>query len=404
MGLFAALRVALDALLVNKGRSALTSLGIVIGISAVIAMVAAGAGARSKLDERLESVGKNLILIRPGGRTQSGVQADTAPLTSADAAAIRRQLGGTLLAAVAETQVIQRVAATPTHNWPTMIVGCTPDLQSARQWAVAQGRFLTEDDVKKVANVCLLGHSAKQRLFADRPNPLGQFVRIDNVQFRVVGVLAVKGRSPTGADQDDQLFVPLTTLQRKLAGNDRLTLVVASVRSENLIERAKEEITRILQEQHHLKPGAEDFDVNSVQEMAQLAVIMTSTLQVLIAVIASISLLVGGIGIMNIMLVSVTERTREIGIRLAVGASASDILVQFLLEALALAFVGGVLGILLGLLAAVAMAEIAGWPLVVSPFVVAVAFLVSAGVGVFFGYYPARKASRLDPIEALRYE
>jgi putative ABC transport system permease protein len=404
MSLFAAIRVALAALLVNKGRSALTSLGIVIGISAVIAMVSAGSGARSKLDERLDSVGKNLILIRPGGRTQQGTIADFVPLSSDDAAAIRKQVGP-LLVGVAESQMTQRLASTPTGNWPTAIVGSVPDLQRIRNWQVQYGRFYTEDDVKKLATVCLLGQTVRRKLFPDTPNPVGRFVRVGQLQLRVIGILGEKGRSPIGADQDDQIFVPITTLQRKLVGEERIALVVATAKSEDVIEKAKEEITRVLREKHRIKQGAnDDFDVSTVREMAELAVILTQVMQILIAIIASISLVVGGIGIMNIMLVSVTERTREIGIRMAVGATGADVLVQFLLEAVALALIGGVIGITLGILGAMGLAHVARWPLVVSPGIVVLAFLVAAGVGIFFGYYPALKASRLDPIEALRYE
>ncbi len=404
MSLLSAIRVALSALLVNKGRSALTSLGIVIGISAVIAMVSAGSGARSKLDERLESVGKNLILIRPGGRTQQGTIADLVPLTTDDAAAIRKQVGP-LLVGVAESQMTMRVASTPTGNWPTVVVGSVPDLQRIRNWHVTYGRFYTEDDVKKLATVCLIGQTVRHKLFPDTPNPVGRMVRVGQLQLRVIGVLGEKGRSPTGADQDDQIFIPITTLQRKLVGEERVALIVAAARSEDVIEKAKEEIVRTLRETHRIKPGAtDDFDVSTVREMAELAVVLTAVMQILIVIIASISLLVGGVGIMNIMLVSVTERTREIGIRMAVGATGADVLIQFLLEAVALALVGGVIGITLGIAGAMALARLANWPLVVSPMIVVVAFAVAAGVGVFFGYYPALKASRLDPIEALRYE
>jgi putative ABC transport system permease protein len=404
MSLLSAIRVAFAALLVNKGRSALTSLGIVIGISAVIAMVSAGSGARSKLDERLESVGKNLILIRPGGRTQQGTIADFVPLTTEDAAAIRKQVGP-LLVGVAESQMTQRLASTPSGNWPTVIVGSVPDLQKIRNWHMVHGRFYSEDDVKKLATVCLIGQTVQRKLFPTTPNPVGRSVRVGQLQLRVIGVLGEKGRSPTGADQDDQIFVPITTLQRKLVGEERVALIVAAARSEEVIEKAKEEITRVLREQHHIKPGSnDDFDVSTVREMAELAVILTAVMQILIVIIASISLVVGGVGIMNIMLVSVTERTREIGIRMAVGATGADVLIQFLLEAVALSLIGGVIGITLGIGGAMALARLANWPLVVSPMIVLIAFVVAAGVGVFFGYYPALKASRLDPIEALRYE
>jgi putative ABC transport system permease protein len=403
MSFFSAIRVALAALLVNKGRSGLTSLGIVIGISAVIAMVSAGDGARAKLDERLESVGKNLILIRPGARTQQGMVADFTPLTSADADAIKKQVGD-LVVGVAKLQFTQRVATTGINTWPTDIVGCDPEVLKVRKWKLTYGQFFTEDDVKKMAPVCLIGQTVRKKLFPDKPNPVGQTVRVDRLQLRIVGVLAEKGRSPTGADQDNQIFIPLTTLQRKLVGEEKLSMILTAVRDESQTEKAKEEILHVLREKHHVKPGQDKFDVSSVQEMSELALLVTRVLQVLVAVIASISLVVGGIGIMNIMLVSVTERTREIGIRMAVGATPGDILTQFLIEAVVLAMVGGVIGITLGIAGAIGIAKVAGWDVVISPFIVVLACVVAAGVGVFFGFYPAQKASRLDPIEALRYE
>jgi len=404
MSFFSAIRVALSALLVNKGRSMLTSLGIVIGISAVIAMVSAGSGARYKLDDRLESVGKNLILIKAGSRTQQGIVADYNPLKSEDAAAIRKQLGP-MLVGVAESQFTQRIVSTANVNHGTLIVGSVPDLKRIRNWKLASGQFYTDDDVKRLAPVCMLEQTARKKLFPDRPDPIGEVVRAGHLQLRVIGVMEEKGRSPTGADQDDQIFVPITTLQRKLTGDDSIAIIVTATRSEEMIEKAKDDIIRVMRDRHHIKVGGtEDFDVSTVREMAELAVILTTTMQVLIAIIASISLVVGGIGIMNIMLVSVTERTREIGIRMAIGATPGDVLVQFLIEAVVLALVGGIIGISLGIGGAVGLANVANWPVVVQPAVVLIAFLVAAGVGIFFGYYPALKASRLDPIEALRYE
>jgi putative ABC transport system permease protein len=403
MSLLAALRVALTALLVHKGRSTLTSLGIVIGIAAVIAMVSAGGGARQKLDERLENVGKNLILIRAGAYTQAGALADIRPLTSDDADAIRRQVGSRLVG-VAEVQATLRVASTRTNVWRTMLVGTSPEMEQVRQWRMAHGRFFNPDDVKKQTPVCLLGHTVRQKLFPDQPNPVGQLIKVDRVHLRVIGVLLPKGRSPTGGDQDDQIFMPLKTLQQRIVGEERMGMILAAVHSLDQIERAKEDISRVLRDRHRVKRGSEDFDVSSVREMAELARTLTRIMQLLIGIIASISLVVGGIGIMNIMLVSVTERTREIGIRMAVGASGFDVLTQFLIEAVVLALVGGLIGVILGVGGAIALAWLAGWPVHIDPFMVLLAFGVSAAVGVFFGYYPALKASRLDPIESLRYE
>jgi putative ABC transport system permease protein len=404
MSFLSAIRVAVAALLVNKGRSALTSLGIVIGISAVIALVAAGSGARVKLEERLDSVGKNLILVRPGGRTESGIMREFTPLAMEDADAIHKRVGP-LLVGVAPEQLTTRLALTRAGKWGVGVAGVVPDLQPVRNWKVAQGRFINDDDVKKTAAVCIIGQTAKQHLFPDRPNPIGEVVRLPTNPFRVVGVLGEKGRSPTGEDQDNQIFIPITTFQHQLVRQTDVNLILATARSESTIEQAKDEIIKVMRERRRLKPGEpNDFDVSSVREMAELAQILTATLQGLVGVIASISLLVGGIGIMNIMLVSVTERTREIGIRMAVGATGADVLIQFLIEAVVLALLGGILGITLGLVGAAVLADYFGWPLVVAPEIVVVAFGVAAGVGVFFGYYPAWKASRLDPIDALRYE
>ncbi len=404
MSFFSAIRVALAALLVNKGRSMLTSLGIVIGISAVIAMVSAGTGARFKLDDRLESVGKNLILIKPGSRTQQGLVADFAPLKIEDAQAIRKQVGA-LLVGVAESQMTQRIVSTAAGNHITLLVGTVPDVQRIRNWTMAYGRFFSDEEVNRVAPVCLLGQTIRKKLFPDKPDPVGEKIRVGQLQLRVVGVLAEKGRSPTGADQDDEIMMPITTIQRQVTGDYNVSLIVTAAKSEDLINKAKDDITRVMRERHHIRAGAtDDFDISSVREMAELAVILTNTMQLLIAVIASISLLVGGIGIMNIMLVSVTERTREIGIRMAIGATPADVLIQFLIEAVVLALVGGIIGITLGIGGAIGLAQVADWPVVVQPSIVALAFLVAAAVGIFFGYYPALKASRLDPIEALRYE
>jgi putative ABC transport system permease protein len=405
MSFLAAIRVALAALLINKGRSALTSLGIVIGISAVIAMVSAGYGAQKKLDEQLENIGKTMILVRAGGRTQQGAPADFHPLYQSDADAIRRQVGH-LLVGVAECQFTHRPVSYRSRYWPTVVVGTVPEVQQVRRWTLERGRFFTPTEVRNQAPVCLIGQTVRKKLFPDpKENPVGQMIRIDRLQFRVIGVLGEKGRAVTGADQDDQIFAPLSTVSRKLVGDDKLGMILTSARSEGDIEPAKEKIDAVLRVQHRIKPGTTpDYDINSVSEMAQLALFLTQVMQMLTAVIASISLLVGGIGIMNIMLASVTERTREIGIRMAVGASAFDVLIQFLIEAVVLSLIGGILGITLGILGVVGLAYAANWPVVFSPRVMFLALIVPVGIGIFFGYYPALKASRMDPIEALRYE
>lgn len=403
MNILNAFRIALNALVIHKGRSTLTSLGIIIGTGAVISMVSAGGGARQKLDERLDNVGKTLIVIRAGSRTQNGTLADIKPLTNDDATLLRKVLRPSITG-VAEVQATIRPVSTRTRNCITMVVGTSPDMQKVRSWVVQFGRFIIDEDLKKQAAVCVLGQTVREKLFPDMPNPVGQVIRIDRLQLRIIGVVEGKGRSPIGGDQDDQIFVPLNTLQRKIVGDESLSMLLTSVDNVDKLDRAKVDITRILREKRRVKEGLEDFDVSSVQEMAEIAVVMTRTMQFLIGIIASISLVVGGIGIMNIMLVSVTERTREIGIRMAIGATPADILTQFLIEAVMLSLLGGFIGVSLGIGAAVTLAWAAGWPIFVDYSMVLLSFLVSGGVGIFFGYYPALKASRLDPIEALRYE
>jgi putative ABC transport system permease protein len=403
MRLPAAVRVAFRALLVHKGRSALTSIGIIIGIGSVIAMVAAGDGVGRKLDERLATIGKNLIVVRAGARVKTGVIADPTPLTRDDAAALRKQLGHRLTA-VAEMQLAQREASTRDASRSFLLCGTTPELRVVRGWDVTAGRFLSRADLTQAAAVCVLGDTVRQKLFPDDPAPLGKVVRVERLPLRVVGLLAAKGRSPAGADQDDEILLPVTTLQRKVVGAERVNVILTAVPDADQIDPAVEAVTRVLRRAHRVKPGQEDFDVSSVREMAELGYVVTGSVQALVAVIASLSLLVGGVGIMNIMLVSVTERTREIGLRMAVGARAADILAQFLTEAVLLSVSGGLLGVSAGVACAAALAWAVGWPLVIAPAAVLLAVGVSAGVGVFFGFYPAWKASRLDPIDALRYE
>ncbi len=406
MSYFAALRVALEALFVNKGRSTLTSLGIVIGIMSVIAMVAAGGGAKEKLDERLDSVGKNLILLRPGGQTATGLNVQMTPLTSDDAKAIREDpILRPMIVGVAESQPMPTIVSAANITARTTLVGNPPDVFKIRRWELQGGRFLNEADNKKSANVCLIGDTVRKKLFPNKKLPLGDRVKVENVSLEVVGVLKPKGQAPTGADQDDQIFVPINTLQDKLAYSKTIAIIVIGVKRTEYLEPAVKRIDRIMMERHRIKnDGQKDYNVKSIEEMASLAVLLTDTLNILVIVIASISLVVGGIGIMNIMLVSVTERTREIGIRMAVGATPGDIRNQFLMESMMLALVGGLIGVLLGIGSAYAITRFLEWPIFISPFYIGLAFGVSALIGIFFGFYPAAKASQLDPIEALRYE
>jgi putative ABC transport system permease protein len=406
MSLFSAIRVALGALLVNKGRSVLTCLGIVIGIMAVIAMVVAGNGARASLDDRLDSVGKDLILMKPGGRANSGIVLSNDSFTPEEVKALRDDPAlKRLIKGLAENQSHLTTVSTPTVHHHTSVTGGVPEVFDVRKWEVAFGRLYNASDVKASAAVCLLGQTVRKKLFPHRPNPVGERIRVGNLRLEVIGVLKEKGRAPTGHDPDDQVFVPLSTLQEKIANVKRLDIITATAASQEVTAAAVKRAKIVLREKRRLKPGVDDtFEVSSVQEMAELAVTVTRIFNILVVVIASISLIVGGIGIMNIMLVSVTERTREIGIRMAVGATPGDIRNQFLIEAVVLSMVGGLIGICLGITVAVTVTRVAGWPTLMDPFYIALAFGVSAAVGVFFGLYPAAKAARLDPIEALRYE
>jgi putative ABC transport system permease protein len=407
MNIFSSLRIALEALFVNKFRSFLTSLGIIIGIMSVIAMVAAGSGAKEALDDRLDSVGKNLIIIRPGGRGPAGIVTQLAPLTAEDIQALRNDATlKHLVTGVAESQLMPlSMVSTNTGHHATSLVGVAPEMFTVRNWKLSAGRLLNQADQKKSASVCVIGETVRKKLFPNKKAPLGERLRIGNIRIEVVGVLQSKGRSPMGQDQDDQIFLPLSTLQDKIAQERRISIVVAGAKSLDTIEPATKRITEVLRTQHRLRPETkDDFDVSSVQELSSLAVFLTNTLNILVVVIASISLVVGGIGIMNIMLVSVTERTREIGIRMAVGATPSNVRNQFLIESVVLSLVGGTVGVLLGVAIAALIAHFLHWPFHIDPFYVILAFCVSALVGVFFGFYPAAKASQLDPIEALRYE
>ena len=402
------IQIAFRALRVNKMRSGLTMLGIIIGVAAVIAMVAVGAGASSKIAEQISSMGSNLLIILPGATTAGGVRMGmgTQPtLTMGDAEAILRECPAVEAVAPTHNGVAQVVYS---HmNWSTGVVGTTPSYLFIREWRLDSGRPFTLQDVKSATKVALLGRTVVENLFGDE-DPLGKIVRIQNLPFTVLGVLAEKGQDARGQDQDDTIMVPITTAQKKLFGVQfpgMVRVISVKARSAEDLSAAERQITSLLKQRHRIGPKQDnDFSVRNLTQFMQAREESSKVMTMLLAAIASVSLLVGGIGIMNIMLVSVTERTREIGIRMAIGAKTWDIRLQFLVEALALSLIGGVAGIILGVSASLIISQASGWPTVVSWVSILLAFGFSGIVGIFFGFYPAYKASLLNPIDALRYE
>jgi putative ABC transport system permease protein len=402
------LRISFRALKVNKMRSALTMLGIIIGVGAVITMLAVGTGASKKIAEQISSMGSNLLIILPGATTAGGVRmgAGTQPtLTMGDAEAIQKECPAVSDVAPILNGVAQVVYGH--QNWATGVVGTTPGMLSVRDWPLASGRPFTQQDVKSATKVCLLGQTVVDNLFGDL-DPSGQIIRIKKVPFTVVGVLAKKGQSPQGQDQDDTIYIPVTTAQKKLFGTTfpgMVRIMMVKAKSTEDLAPAEKQINELLRQRHHIGMKQEnDFTVRNLTQIMETAEQSTKVMTLLLGAIASVSLLVGGIGIMNIMLVSVTERTREIGIRMAIGAKTWDIRLQFIIEALTLSLVGGIVGIIVGVSGSKILSVLAGWSTVISPFSILLAFGFSGLVGIFFGFYPAYKASLLDPIDALRYE
>ena len=408
MNLYSAGKVAIRSLRANKMRSILTMLGMIIGVAAVIIMVAIGAGANERIAAQIASVGSNLLLVLPGSTTSGGLRSgfgSTPTLTMDDAKAIGKELP-----AVALTSPSSRSSGPVVYgnqNWSTILQRVSPEYFEMREWKTIEGRYFTTQEMDAALKVCLLGTTVAGNLFGSE-SPVGKIVRIKRAPFIVVGVLESKGQSPNGQDQDDVVILPVTTLTKKLAGTSHSrsigVILVQAVDGER-VKEAEREVTSLLRQRHRIGTGQDDdFSVRNLSEMLALAESATRIMSLLLGGIASVSLVVGGIGIMNIMLVSVTERTREIGIRMAVGARERDILSQFLIEAVLLALMGGAIGIVLGAAGAVIISRLAGWSTLISPAAAFLAFGFSAAVGVFFGFYPARKASRMDPIEALRYE
>jgi len=403
-------RIALRSLRVNKLRTALTMLGIIIGVGAVIAMVAVGSGAQARVAEQIQSLGSNLIIVLSGSTTSGGIrlgQGTQLTITEDDASAIAREVPAVQVAAPSMRGAAQVVYGN--LNWSTAVYGVTPDYLEAREWAVEGGRALTLDDVDGALKVALLGQTTAQNLFGDA-EPTGQIIRIRKVPFTVIGILGRKGQSSWGQDQDDVIMIPLSTAKKKVLGasqaNPRAVGGISiKIRPGEDMSEAETQIRALLRQRHRLQSYQDDdFWLRNLSEVLQTQEESSRVMTYLLAAIASVSLLVGGIGIMNIMLVSVTERTREIGLRMAVGARRRDILTQFLVEAVTLSLIGGTIGIAIGLGSSQAISALARWRTLVPPEAVALAFAFAAGIGIFFGFYPARKAARLDPIEALRYE
>jgi len=405
----AILRVAWRALLRNRMRSFLTALGVIIGVGAVIAMVAIGEGAKARVEQSFAAMGTNLLIVMSGTTTAGGARGgygSMPTLTWDDLRAIQSEVPSVFLAAPSMRSVTQVLSED--ENWTTTVTGTTPEYFQIRSWRMAQGTEFTQSDVDGSTKVAVLGQTVVDRLFGPDGDPTGQVVRIRNVPFQVVGVMARKGQSSMGQDYDDAVMVPVSTFQSRIQGGLQKFLngvILVSAVSPAETARAQRDVEALLRDRHRIQPGADDdFSIRNLTEIASAQQEGTRTLTLLLSSIAAVSLLVGGIGIMNIMLVSVTERTREIGLRMAVGARPRDILAQFLVEALALSVAGGLFGIALGLVVAERLAKQFDWPMLVRPDIILLSVGFSALVGIAFGLYPARKASLLDPIEALRYE
>ncbi len=400
-----ALRIALRALRRNKLRSFLTMLGIIIGVGAVIAMVAIGEGAKKRVQEQIASLGTNLLVVLPGTMTLGGARTGSGgvqTLVGTDARAIMQEIPVVSQASPSLRQVLQVIASD--QNWSTVVQGVAPEFQQIRNWQVEQGRFLSEADVDSTAKVALIGRTVAYNLFGSE-SPIDAIIRIKKIPFRIIGVLGPKGQTGHGTDQDDVVMIPYSTMQKRIMGITYVQQIVVSAVSADKTQEATEQISALLRQRHRIQPGRDDdFNVRNLSDIAEAASNSATVMAILLGSIASVSLLVGGIGIMNIMLVSVTERTREIGIRMAVGARSRDIMLQFLVEAVVMAASGGIIGILLGIGSSLLLKRLVQLPMLIRPDIVAVAFLFSGAVGIFFGFYPAKKAANLDPIDALRYE
>jgi putative ABC transport system permease protein len=399
------IKVALLSIVRNTMRSLLTMLGIIIGVGSVITLVALGEGSQKDISSQVATLGTNLLMIRPGSSQVGGARGGSGTLDTLDLADVERlRTEATLLQGVSpEIRITSQVIA-GTNNWNTSVTGVLPEYATIRNYQVSSGTLFSERDIRTRSKVAVLGRTVAKELFPDQ-DPVGASIRVRNVPFKVIGVLQPKGQSAFGSDQDDLILAPSSTVLYRLGDGKTIRSIVASAISQEQMDAAKQEITVLLREQHRLQPGVlDDFNIRDQTEINQMATRVTGTLTLLLSAIAGVSLLVGGIGIMNIMLVSVTERTREIGIRLAIGARPVDILSQFLIEAAILSLLGGLIGILLGLGAAYVFGAMLQMSVVTNPAIILLAVLFTGAVGIFFGFYPARKAARLNPIEALRYE
>jgi putative ABC transport system permease protein len=405
MSILMTFRIALKALNRNKMRTALTMLGMIIGVGAVITMVALGNGAQVSIEQQIQSAGTNVIMVNAGNFSSGGVrqgQGMSNTMTPDDAVAIR-DVPGVQYVAEGVNQGAQVVAGN--QNWFTQVQGTNVDLPSIKSWPIEAGQFFTPSDVTSAAKVAVIGTTVRDMLFPDGTDPVGQIIRVRNQPFKIIGVLISKGQTGVGQDQDDVIYTPFTTVQKKLRGITYIQNITVSAASADNIKDTADAIAAVLRIRHKIQPGDnDDFMVRTLEDIAAVRTETTRTMTALLASIAGVSLLVGGIGIMNIMLVSVTERTREIGLRLAIGARGGDVLLQFLVEAVVISLLGGSIGIGLGYGLSQGLTQFLQWPTYVSPQAVLVAFGFAAGIGIFFGFYPARKASALDPIEALRYE
>ncbi|HEV7746620.1 MAG TPA: ABC transporter permease [Pyrinomonadaceae bacterium] len=401
------IRVAFRALVRNKMRAILTMLGIIIGVGAVIAMVSIGQGAQASVQAQIESIGTNLLFVSAGAQNVGGVRSGTGDtgtntLTVDDLDAIKREVPSVAMVTPTVNSRTQLVVGN--MNWNTQLQGVSEQYPDVRKWTIQSGTFFTDADVRTAARVIVIGQTIAENLFPGT-DPVGQTLRVANLPFRVNGVMVRKGQDQQGRDQDDIAFAPYTTVQKKVLGSPRLQVAYASAISQDATYTAQEQITDLLRQRHKLGSNeANDFTVRNMTDIAEAANETNNTMTLLLACIASVSLLVGGIGIMNIMLVSVTERTREIGIRMAIGARSSAVRSQFLIESIVLSLTGGFIGIVLGVAVSASIPKLLGWPTLISGLAIIGSVIFSAAVGIFFGYYPARKAAGLDPIEALRYE